>query len=89
MKILQTLIFKRKYKKLQPLEKQIVKEAITKISERLDIGVMKKGDLVGVRVYKFKANNQEILLAYSVSGTQELILLALGSYENFYRDLKR
>jgi len=89
MKILQTLIFKRKYKKLQPLEKQIVKEAITKISERLDIGVMKKGDLVGVRVYKFKANNQEILLAYSVSGTQELILLALGSHENFYRDLKR
>ena len=89
MKILQTLVFKRKYKKLHGAEQQIVKDAITKISEQLDIGVMKKGDLAGIRVYKFKANNQEILLAYSVLDTQELILLALGSHENFYRDLKR
>ena len=59
------------------------------ISEQLDIGVMKKGDLAGVRVYKLKANNQEILLAYSVLDKQELILLALGNHENFYRDLKR
>jgi hypothetical protein len=50
---------------------------------------MKKGDLAGVRVYKLKANNQEILLAYSVLDKQELILLALGNHENFYRDLKR
>lgn len=89
MKILQTPAFKKKYKKLHTTQQQIVKDAITKISEQLDIGVMKKGDLVGVRIYKFKANNQEILLAYSVSATQELILLALGSHENFYRDLKR
>lgn len=89
MKILQTPTFKRKYKKLHALQQQIVKNAITKILEKLDIGVMKKGDLSGVRIYKFKANNQELLLAYSVLDTQELILLALGSHENFYRDLKR
>ena len=89
MKILQTLAFKRKYKKLHTPQQQIVKDAIAKILEQLDIGVMKKGDLSGVRIYKFKANNQEILLAYSVLDTQELILLALGSHENFYRDLSK
>ena len=89
MRILQTSVFKRKYKKLHASQQQIVKDAIIKISEQLDIGVMKKGDLAGVRVYKLKANNQEILLAYSVLDKQELILLALGNHENFYRDLKR
>lgn len=89
MKILQTPTFKRKYKKLHPLQQQIVKDAIIMILGQLDIGVMKKGDLAGVRVYKLKANNEEILLAYSVLNAQELILLALGNHENFYRDLKR
>lgn len=89
MRILQTPVFKRKYKKLSSSGQQIVKDAIIKISEQLDIGTMKKGELAGVRVYKFKANNQEVLLAYSVLSNQELILLALGSHENFYRDLKR
>lgn len=89
MRILQTPVFKRKYKKLNSFQQQIVKDAIIKVSEQLDIGTMKKGDLADVRVYKFKANNQDILLAYSVLNKQELILLALGSRENFYRDLKR
>ena len=52
------------------------------------IGEAKKGDLSGVSVYKFKINKQEILLAYSV-GSKELLLIALGAHENFYRDMKR
>ncbi len=54
------------------------------------IGDAKVGDLAGVRVYKFKMNGQLILLAYEVFGSEDVIkLLALGSHENFYRDLKR
>ncbi len=51
---------------------------------------MKKGDLAGTRVYKFKFNNQQMLLAYSVSlDKTKLVLMGYGVHENFYRDLKR
>jgi len=87
MKVVQTPTFKRKYKKLNSTQRQIVREAISKISLKPTIGILKTGDLSGVRVYKFKMLNQEILLAYDVSN--KLILLALGGHENFYRDLKK
>ena len=51
---------------------------------------MKKGDLNGVQVYKFKMVKQLTLLAYEFYESKlELILLALGTHENFYRDIKR
>ena len=54
------------------------------------LGEMKLGDLAGVQVYKFKMANQLTLLAYHVDDDiVTLTLLALGSHENFYRDLKR
>jgi hypothetical protein len=54
-----------------------------------DIGEMKKGDLNGIQVYKFKMVKQLTLLAYEYdSGVLTLTLLALGTHENFYRDLK-
>ena len=49
---------------------------------------MKKGDLAGVRVYKYKHNSQQRLLAYELKD-DTLVLLGHGSHENFYRDLKR
>jgi hypothetical protein len=54
------------------------------------IGDLKSGDLGDVRVYKFKIVNQLNLLAYSYEDeVLTLSLLALGSDENFYRDLKQ
>ena len=54
------------------------------------IGDRKSGDLGGVRVYKLQMVNQENLLAYSYEDeVLTLRLLALGSHENFYRDLKQ
>ena len=54
------------------------------------IGQTKIGDLNGVRIYKFKMVRQLTLLAYLYDeGTITLTLLALGSHENFYRDLKK
>ena len=54
------------------------------------IGEMKIGDLAGVRVHKFRVQQQEVLLAYEYNESDiVLYLLKLGSHENFYRDLKR
>jgi len=53
-----------------------------------DICIPKKGDLVGVHVYKYKVSNKQYLLGYRYD-TDEVVLklLALGLHENFYRDL--
>jgi mRNA interferase RelE/StbE len=50
----------------------------------------KKGDLKEVFVKKFSLLGEEYLLAYKVNETErEVIFLAIGGHENFYRDLKR
>jgi hypothetical protein len=54
------------------------------------LGERKKGDLAFLRVYKFNMTNQLTLLGYSYQeGSLVLELMAIGSHENFYRDLKR
>ena len=56
--------------------------------EEPTIGEQKKGDLAYLRVYKFKMVNQPTLLGYSYEdGAVVLELIALGSHENFYRDV--
>ena len=50
---------------------------------------LQSADLGSVLVYKFKMVNQLTLLAYTYEDdVLTLTLLALGSHENFYRDLK-
>ena len=80
--------FKRVYKKLHKQHQKIVNEAILAVVNNPLIGEEKKGDLVGVYVYKFKMHNQEFLLAYEWDPLNRL-LLSLGVHENFYRDLKK
>lgn len=80
--------FKKAYKKLHTHEKSKVDDAICAIVKNPKIGQEKKGDLVGVFVYKFKIHHQEFLLAYEWD-LRERLLLALGSHENFYRDLRK
>lgn len=79
--------FKKAYKKLHNHAKLMVNEAIREIIQTPEIGELKKGDLTGVYVYKFKVHHQLMLLAYSYDEISRL-LLALGVHENFYRDLK-
>lgn len=68
-------------------------EAVKAVATDPAIGVEKRGDLVGVFVYKFKLNNQETLLAYGLQPDKNkpstVILLAVGPHENFYAQLKR
>lgn len=90
VRILQTPTFKRAMKRFSKQQKQELDEAVRIIAEDPGIGETKVGDLAGVRTYKFKMNRQLTLLAYEISQTDDVIkLLALGSHENFYRDLKR
>ena len=50
----------------------------------------KKGDLKEVFVEKFSLLGEEYLLAYKVNEREkEVIFLAIGGHENFYRDLKQ
>ena len=75
-------------KKLHARDKKTLDDAVHKIVSEPTLGEAKKGDLLGVSVYKFKINKQEVLLSYRL-GRNELLLIALGSHENFYRDMKR
>ena len=84
----QTIMFKRAYKRLHPNQKADVDDAVADIVREPTVGEVKKGDLAGVYVYKFKCNGQLTLLAYEYDPNTRLLLL-LGSHENFYRDLKK
>ena len=64
MRIVQTPFFKRSYKKLHTNHIKSVDDAIRHILSDLLCGEEKKGDLSGVRVYKFRILNEQFLLAY-------------------------
>ena len=82
--------FKKAVKKLHKNQKSELQEAILDIVRDIKKGQLKKGDLKGVRVHKFKMVGQLTLIAYQYEEEKiTLHLLKFGSHENFYRDLKR
>ena len=86
--VLQTPTFKKVVKKLKPSHKKELDTAIKAVMAKPTVGEQKKGDLAFLRVHKFKMNKQMTLLGYSFNdGTLTLELMALGSHENFYRDV--
>ena len=90
MKIQQSGIFRRRVKKLHSAEKQSLDDAIKTIIDNPAMGQVKTGDLAGVQVYKYKHKTQQYLLAYRFTEDElALTLLALGTHENFYRNLKQ
>lgn len=93
LRVLDTPTFNKVAKKLFARDKKSVDEAIKKIANDPTLGEEKKGDLAGIFVFKFKMNKQEVLLSYGLlpnkEHPKELVLLSLGSHENFYSDLKR
>jgi len=89
VRALQTPTFKKAVKRLHKQQKRELDEAVRTIVANPVIGEAKVGDLAGVRVHKFRMNRQLVLLAYELLEAEDVIkLLALGSHENFYRDLK-
>ena len=88
MKVFQTPRFKKYVKKLPLHLQQIILDAVEDTLTDTEIGELKKGDLNGFRVHKFKMGNQLILMAYKVE-SDSLILYQAGPHENFYKNLKR
>ena len=86
--IIQSPVFIRQKKKLHKSQIKKLDKAVKSVLSDPAIGKMKVGDLQGVQTYKFKSNNQLILLAYEVIDST-LFLYTFGSHENFYRDLKK
>jgi len=80
--------FSRKLKKLTKQERVSLDEAVRFLIENPESGQQKKGDLLVVRVYKFKINKQLTSLSYELV-SDSIHLLTFGSHENFYRDIKR
>jgi mRNA-degrading endonuclease YafQ of YafQ-DinJ toxin-antitoxin module len=90
MKVVQTNFFKKALKKLHAKQKADLDKAVEVIMKDPDIGQSRIGDLSGALAYKFKMVTQPTLPAYIYHGqTITLTLLALGTHENFYRDLKK
>ena len=86
----QTRRFMRQYKRLPDNTAADVDDAVLRLQQDPDAGEQKKGDLVQLRVLKFRSAGQLFLLGYSLEQSIRLISLeAVGPHENFYRDLKR
>jgi len=86
---------KKAHKPLQLM----IEDAVELVCDSPDIGELKVGDLAGIRVYKFRFNRQEYLLAYRPPGRHstdkdlplEFLFIdfyQVGSHENFYETLK-
>ena len=86
MDIIQSNRFKKAYKKLHTNQLGEINDAIETVIKNPGIGEQKKGNLSWLRVYKFMVLKQLTLLGYSVEGNT-LTFVAIGSHENFYRDL--
>ena len=86
----QTRRCSRQYKKLHGNPAADVDAAIAEVASNPELGEQKKGDLARLRVHKFRSDGQLYLLGYTLDETVRLIYLeAIGSHQNFYRDLKR
>jgi len=86
--IFQPPLFERQEKRLTKAEITVLDDVVRSICKTPQVGEAKKEDLTGVFVHKFKVRDKLFLLAYEFD-ENELLLLALGAHENFYRDLKR
>lgn len=88
--VMQTRRFARQYKKLHKNTVSDIDDAVDVVSQTPNIGTRKKGDLSALYVYKFISHGQEYLLGYTLDEGVKLVYLeAVGSHQNFYRDIKK
>lgn len=77
--------------------KLAIEDAVEDVCADPDTGELKTGDLSGIRVYKFRFNRQQYLIAYRLplqEAEAEVEFLTIdfyqvGTHENFYASLKR
>jgi mRNA-degrading endonuclease RelE of RelBE toxin-antitoxin system len=88
VRVLETPSFRKDVKRLHGNQKADLDLAVRAVLENPAVGEQKLGDLAWLRVYKFRMVSQVTLLAYERKDADTIILHAVGSHENFYRDLK-
>lgn len=78
-----------------------IEDVVDAIRYHPEMGEMKVGDLAGIRVYKFRFNRQEYLVAYRSPTTAyhlgdpdpidflTIDFYQVGTHQNFYEMLKR
>lgn len=82
-------------KKVHKPLKLMIEDAVNFICDNPDIGEEKVGDLAGIRIYKFRFNRQQYLIAYRPPAKElpvEFLVIdfyQVGTHENFYEALKR
>lgn len=86
--VVQSPLFAKQKKKLTKRQITQLDEALRTIIANPEIGTLKTGDLKGVRVYKFRIDRNQILLAYEIVEST-MHLYTFGVHENFYRSLKQ
>ncbi|MCA1795275.1 MAG: type II toxin-antitoxin system RelE/ParE family toxin [Desulfobacteraceae bacterium] len=82
IEIIQSPIFAKQKKKLHKKQIKDLDKAVKSIFQDPNIGVAKTDDLQGVQVFKFKSQNQQLLMAYEIVEST-LYLYTFGSHENF------
>lgn len=80
-------------KKQHKAFKAVIEDEINYICKNPEAGELKIGDLSGFRVYKFRFNKQEYLIAYYLDADNTAQFIAIdfykiGVHENFYEELK-
>ena len=89
MKLSYELQVSKKLKKLPENQREQVLEALLEIQRNPFQGDHKVGDLLGELTFRFRVFQELWLIAYTFVNEQELRILKIGPYENFYRDLKK
>ena len=90
IKVEQTPRFRKAEKKFPQNIRNAIKDEVKKLIENPLLGEQKKGDLAELRVHKFKVKQQQYLLGYTFNNDKLIIILiAIGTHENYYRDIKR
>jgi mRNA-degrading endonuclease RelE of RelBE toxin-antitoxin system len=84
--VVQSPLFAKQKKKLTKPQIAQLDEALRTIIANPEMGTT--GDLKGVRVYKFRIDRNQILLAYEIVEST-MYLYTFGVHENFYRSLKQ
>jgi mRNA-degrading endonuclease RelE of RelBE toxin-antitoxin system len=88
MDILYKPPFKNFVKKQSRAFQLTIEDAVEAVISNSDIGEVKKGDLSGFKVHKFKFQRQEYLIAYKTENNA-IVFYMIGTHENFYRELKQ
>lgn len=88
MSVLYKSVFEKFVKKQTRAFQLAIEDETEKTNKNPDIGEIKKGDLSGFMVHKFKFQKQEYLIAYKLQNN-DMVFYMIGTHENFYRELKQ